>query len=475
MPLEQRKRVALHIKYNQGNRMKKGNILIVDDNKSVLTALELLLQPVFSKVITSSTPNQIVSLMREYRFDAIVLDMNYSSGINTGNEGLYWLKRILEINPESSVIMITAYGDVELAVKAVKEGAIDFILKPWENSKLLATINSAVKLTQSRKEVKQLKLKEQNLRSELNKEWKEIIGSSPALLETLDIVKKVAKTDANILITGENGTGKELIAQELYRLSDRNKEVFVSVDMGSLTETLFESELFGHKKGAFTDAKEDRIGKFEVAEGGTLFLDEIANIPLPLQAKLLTVLQQREVVRVGANEKIPIDIRLICATNANLFERVEQGLFREDLLYRINTIQIEVPPLRERIEDIAILTNFFLKKYGNKYDKQGLKINAQALEKLEKYSWPGNVRELQHTVEKVVILSDKEILNASDFFLSNSLKDTTDEDSTETLEMMEQRVISNCLEKNDNNLTITAQQLGITRQTLYNKIKKYNL
>lgn len=475
MPLEQRKRVALHIKYNQGNRMKKGNILIVDDNKSVLTALELLLQPVFSKVITSSTPNQIVSLMREYRFDAIVLDMNYSSGINTGNEGLYWLKRILEINPESSVIMITAYGDVELAVKAVKEGAIDFILKPWENSKLLATINSAVKLTQSRKEVKQLKLKEQNLRSELNKEWKEIIGSSPALLETLDIVKKVAKTDANILITGENGTGKELIAQELYRLSDRNKEVFVSVDMGSLTETLFESELFGHKKGAFTDAKEDRIGKFEVAEGGTLFLDEIANIPLPLQAKLLTVLQQREVVRVGANEKIPIDIRLICATNANLFERVEQGLFREDLLYRINTIQIEVPPLRERIEDIATLTNFFLKKYGNKYDKQGLKINAQALEKLEKYSWPGNVRELQHTVEKVVILSDKEILNASDFFLSNSLKDTTDEDSTETLEMMEQRVISNCLEKNDNNLTITAQQLGITRQTLYNKIKKYNL
>lgn len=475
MPLEQRKRVALHIKYNQGNRMKKGNILIVDDNKSVLTALELLLQPVFSKVITSSTPNQIVSLMREYRFDAIVLDMNYSSGINTGNEGLYWLKRILEINPESSVIMITAYGDVELAVKAVKEGAIDFILKPWENSKLLATINSAVKLTQSRKEVKQLKLKEQNLRSELNKEWKEIIGSSPALLETLDIVKKVAKTNANILITGENGTGKELIAQELYRLSDRNKEVFVSVDMGSLTETLFESELFGHKKGAFTDAKEDRIGKFEVAEGGTLFLDEIANIPLPLQAKLLTVLQQREVVRVGANEKIPIDIRLICATNANLFERVEQGLFREDLLYRINTIQIEVPPLRERIEDIATLTNFFLKKYGNKYDKQGLKINAQALEKLEKYSWPGNVRELQHTVEKVVILSDKEILNASDFFLSNSLKDTTDEDSTETLEMMEQRVISNCLEKNDNNLTITAQQLGITRQTLYNKIKKYNL
>lgn len=454
--------------------MKKGNILIVDDNKSVLTALELLLQPIFSKVITSSSPNQIISLMREHNFDAIILDMNYSSGINTGNEGLYWLKRILEINPESSVIMITAYGDVELAVKAVKEGAVDFILKPWENSKLLATINAAVKLNQSRKEVKDLKLKEQNLRSELSKERKEIIGSSLALRATLNIVKKVAKTDVNILITGENGTGKELIAQELYRLSDRNKEVFVSVDMGSLTETLFESELFGHKKGAFTDAKEDRIGKFEIANGGTLFLDEIANISLSLQAKLLTALQQREIVRVGSNKKIPIDIRLICATNANIKEMVEKGLFREDLLYRINTIQIQVPALRERVEDISILADFFLKKYSNKYGKQGLKINAQGLAKLERYSWPGNVRELQHTIEKVVILSDGEILKASDFLLSHDIREEQG-DTTETLEMMEKRVINNCLEKNENNLTITAQQLDITRQTLYNKIKKYKL
>ena len=453
--------------------MKNGNLLIVDDNKSVLSALELLLQQQFNKIITSSSPNHIHKLMNDVRFDVILLDMNYAAGINSGNEGLYWLNRIFEIDPDVSVIMITAYGDVELAVKAVKEGAFDFILKPWDNNKLIVTINAAAKLTKSRKEVRHLKLKERGLKSELNRGYKNIVGSSPELMETLKIVNKVAKTDANVLITGENGTGKELIAKELYHLSKRSDEVFVSVDMGAITETLFESELFGHVKGAFTDAKQDRIGKFEVAKGGTLFLDEIANIPLPLQAKLLTVLQNREIVKVGSNQKIPIDIRLICATNANLQELVNQGLFREDLLYRINTIQIEIPPLRNRTSDIPILADFFLKFYTKKYHKIGLKLNSSALEKLNNYNWPGNVRELQHAIERAVILSENKILSSEDFIFNNSKNNI--ELAFETLEEMEKVMIQQTLKNHNNNYSMTADQLGITRQTLYNKLKKFNL
>lgn len=452
--------------------MKSGTILIVDDNKSVLSALELLLQPLCKEVVTSFNPNQIPSLLETKQFDAILLDMNYSAGINSGNEGLYWLKRVLEYDASSSVIMITAYGDVELAVRAVKEGAVDFVLKPWENSKLVATINSAIQLRNSRKEVKSLKEKEQNLKVAVNRDNAVIIGKSPAFKNVLQIVNKVAKTDANVLITGENGTGKEVIARELHIQSLRKNEVLISVDMGSLSESLFESELFGHVKGAFTDAREERAGKFEVAKGGTLFMDEIANLSLPLQAKLLATLQNREIVKVGSNKKIPIDIRLVCATNSNLNTLVNEGKFREDLLYRINTIQIEIPPLRERVSDIPLLAHFFLDIYGSKYKKTSLKISDLVIEKMKQYSWPGNVRELQHTIEKAVILGDGDMLTTNDFFFSNK---QTNQATATTLEEMEQQMIANCIEQNDGNLSAVATQLGITRQTLYNKIKKYQL
>ncbi|MCK9291218.1 MAG: sigma-54 dependent transcriptional regulator [Bacteroidales bacterium] len=453
--------------------MKNSNILIIDDNKSILSALELLLHPLCNEVLTSSNPNQIPFLLETKRFDAILLDMNYSAGITTGNEGLYWLKRILEYDTSSSVIMITAYGDVELAVRAIREGAVDFVLKPWDNSKLLATINAAVQLRNSRREVKTLKEREQNLKAAVKKERPIIIGQSQRFREVLDLVGKVAKTDANVLLTGENGTGKEVIAREIHLQSLRSNEVMVNVDIGSLSETLFESELFGHVKGAFTDAREDRAGKFELAKGSTLFLDEIANISLPLQAKLLVVLQNREVVRVGSNKKTPVDIRLICATNSNIQAMVNEGKFREDLLYRINTIQIEIPPLRERIEDIPLLAAFFLEIYTAKYKKQGLRFSHALLDKMTRYDWPGNVRELQHSIEKAVILSEGNTLAPDHFLFSGTRQKTTSR--IQTLEEMEQQMIEASIRQNSGNMSAVASQLGITRQTLYNKIKKYGL
>ncbi len=452
--------------------MKDSRILIVDDNKSVLSALELLLQPLCLEVVTSANPNRIPALLEATYFDVVLLDMNFSAGINTGNEGLYWLKRILEYDPNKSVIMITAYGDVELAVRAVKEGAVDFVLKPWENSKLLATVNAAVQLRNSRKEVKSLKEKEKNLKAVIRENRDVIIGNSPSFRRVLEMVEKVAATDANVLITGENGTGKEVIAKEVHRRSSRKSELMVSVDMGAISETLFESELFGHVKGAFTDAKEDRVGKFEVAGGSTLFMDEIANLSLPLQAKLLAALQNREIVKVGSNKKIPIDIRLICATNSDLPALVKEGKFREDLLYRINTIHIEIPPLRERIADIPLLVDFFLEIYSTKYKKTLLKISPEVIERMKCYSWPGNVRELQHAIEKAVILSDGELLTLDDFLFSEK---SSERASVQTLEEMEQRMIEESIERNRGNLSAVAEQLGITRQTLYNKIKKYRL
>lgn len=453
--------------------MKNSRILIVDDNKSVLSALELLLQPRCKKITTISSPNQLPHLLEKDYFDVILLDMNYSAGINTGNEGIYWLRRILEIDSDSSVIMITAYGDVELAVKAVKQGAVDFVLKPWENSKLIMTIRTAIQLRNTKKQVQDLKRKEQGIKAAISDKKDTIIGNSPQMKYIMDMVQKVAKTDANVLITGENGTGKDLIAKAIHQKSLQSNEILVRVDMGALSETLFESELFGHTKGAFTDAKEDRIGKFEIAKGSTLFLDEIANLSLPLQAKLLTALQSREIVRVGSNKKIPINIRLVCATNANLNELVQQGKFREDLLYRINTIQIEVPALRQRSTDIPDLVMFFLQKYRVKYKKNYLEISPEALQKLSQYQWPGNVRELQHAVEKAVILNDERQLVAADFFF-NSQADITNLNPT-TLEEMEKKMIAKCLEIHDNNLTAAATELGVTRQTLYNKLKKYQL
>jgi len=442
--------------------MAKGNILIVDDNKSILSALEILLAPEFQTVTTLSDPNQIPTELRKKEYNLVILDMNFNAGINTGNEGIYWLSRIKETNPEISVVMITAYGDVELTVKALKTGATDFVLKPWDNAKMMATLKSALQLNLSKKEVSQLKEKEKGLKSEINREQKYIVGSSPQLMNVLNLVRKVAKTDANVLITGENGTGKELIAQEIHRLSKRAEEVLVSVDMGAITETLFESELFGHVKGAFTDARENRPGKFEVADKGSLFLDEIGNLSFHLQAKLLAAIQNRQISRIGSNQTVPVDIRLICATNKNLESMVHEGLFREDLLYRINTIQVEVPPLRERGNDVLVLADFFLKKYSSKYNKPNLKINQQAQDKLLKYAWPGNIRELQHTV----------VLKPEDFFMRPILSGKNV--STEiTLEEMEKRMINLAIEKNGGNLSAAADQLGITRQTLYNKIKKF--
>ncbi len=454
--------------------MPKGKLLIVDDNKSILSALEILLQDDFEEVKTIASPNQLPSLIETGDYDLVLLDMNFSAGVNTGNEGLYWLSRIRELRPDMEVVLFTAYGDVELAVKALKKGAADFILKPWDNEKMRTTLRNVYKLQQSKKEIKKLRQKESALRSEINRDKNFIIAQSHQMREILNLVRKVAKTEANVLITGDNGTGKELIARELHRHSKRANEIMVSVDMGAISETLFESELFGHKKGSFTDAREDRTGKIENANGGTLFLDEIGNLPVQLQPKLLTAIQNRSVTPIGSNKPLPVDIRLVCATNQNLDEMVADGSFREDLLYRINTIHIEIPPLRERKEDITAIADYFLKIYCNKYRKNCAKISESGLKKLQNYQWPGNVRELQHTIEKAVILSDKNELTPDDFFfkpVTQSMGDIFEG----TIEEMEQKMISKMIQKSGSNLSAAAEQLGITRQTLYNKMKKYNL
>jgi DNA-binding NtrC family response regulator len=450
---------------------QKGNILIVDDNKSILSTLEILLTPEFQTVTSLTNPNQILSELRKRDYNLVILDMNFSAGINTGNEGIYWLGRIKESDPELSVVMMTAYGDIDLAVKALKAGASDFVLKPWDNNKLLATLKLAIQLNLSKEEVKQLKEREKELKKEITREQKMIIGSSQQWLNILNLVRKVSRTEANVLITGENGTGKELIAQEIHRLSHRSGEVLVSVDMGSLSETLFESELFGHMKGSFTDARETRQGKFEIAHKGTLFLDEIGNLSFHLQAKLLAAIENRSISRIGSNQVIPTDIRLICATNKNIDEMVHTGLFREDLLYRINTIHLELPPLRERGRDIILLAEFFLKKYAAKYRKPNLKINQQANERLLNYPWPGNIRELQHTIEKAVILCESDIITTDDLYLKQ-LNHFSGNQPFTTLQEMESRMIQEALDKNSGNFTAAAEQLGITRQTLYNRIKK---
>ena len=452
--------------------MSKGKILIVDDNKSVLSALEILLQFEYEKVETLSNPNQISSFPNLEDYDIVLLDMNFSAGVNTGNEGLFWNREIKKRAPNTSVIMMTAYGAVDLAVQALKDGAADFILKPWNNDKLLATIKTAFSLRNSQKEIHKLKQKESNLKQLINQKKSNIIGKSKALISVLNLVEKVAKTDVNVLVTGENGTGKELIARELHQLSNRSNEIFIGVDMGSISESLFESELFGHAKGAFTDAKEDRAGKFEAANGGTLFLDEIGNLSLQTQAKLLSVIQNKEVVRVGTNKNISVDIRLICATNSNLEKMVDEGLFREDLLYRINTIQVEVPPLRDRDGDVLVLAEFYLKKFMSKYNKLGLRLNNIAQEKLTNYSWPGNVRELQHTMERAVILCEGDILKPTDFILNEKQSPAENNMGNVTLDEMEIIMIKDALNKHNGNYSAAANQLGISRQTLYNRLKK---
>jgi len=453
----------------------KGKILIVDDNKSVLTALEMLLQTEFESVFCLSNPAGLLATIKKHNFDIVLLDMNFNAGINSGNEGIFWLHEIQKYDATISVIMITAFGDIELAVKAVKEGAFDFILKPWNNNKLITTLHAAMKLRKSRVENISLVNTAATLKQQLKQPTQSIIGQSDSMKRVMDMVKKVAKTDANIFITGENGTGKELIAREIHRYSNRANELMLSVDMGSISESLFESELFGHTKGSFTDAQEDRIGKFETANKGTLFLDEIGNLSLSMQAKILSVLENRSVTKLGNNTAVPIDIRLISATNKDLNSMIQQSLFREDLLYRINTITIKLPPLRERENDVLLLAEFYLHKYSAKYDKQGLKINQKATQKLLNYSWPGNVRELQHSIEKAVILADDRVLGESSFNLNNDHADLDLNLQNSTLEEMEKAMILASIKKEQGNMSNVAKNLGITRQTLYNKLKRYEI
>jgi DNA-binding NtrC family response regulator len=452
-----------------------GKLLIVDDHKQVLKALIQLLEPEFDSITGISNPNQIISYINREEFDVILLDMNFSAGVNTGNEGIYWLNRILKSDPLAAVVMITAYSDINLAVKAIKEGASDFVVKPWDNNKLITSLQSAFKLRQSRIENKKLRDRQKKINKGVINQYGPLIGKSPAIENVLQVMKKVARTDANVLVIGENGTGKELIVKEIHSNSGRADDVFISIDIGTITETLFESEMFGHIKGAFTDAREDKTGWFETAAGGTLFLDEIGNLSLTMQSKLLAAIQNRVIFKVGSKTPIPFDIRLVCATNKNLEEMVSKNLFREDLYYRINTIVIEIPPLRDRGEDIVLLAEHFLKEYANKYQKFYLRFSSKTLDKLMKYNWPGNVRELRHTVEKAVILCDSDILMPEDFIISQSVQQSASGQKPQTFAEIEKQALQIALNNNNGSVLKASQELGLARQTMYNKMQKYNL
>lgn len=453
---------------------KTGNILAVDDNEDILFALKLLLKPHVDKLVTLNSPEKIPELMAKEDFDMILLDMNFNKDAISGQEGFDWLGRILEIDSQAIVVFITAYGDAERAVKAIKSGATDFVLKPWQNEKLLATISSSIKLRRSRLEATALRARQKEMSAVMDQPFVDFIGSSQRMQEVFNTINKVAKTDANVLILGENGTGKELVARALHRNSPRRDEVFISVDLGSLSDTLFESELFGHEKGAFTDAKKEKPGRFEIASRGTLFMDEIGNMPPALQSKILTVIERREVTRVGANRPVTVDVRLICATNSDLYESVNNNLFRQDLLYRINTVEIHLPPLRERGDDIELLSNHFLKIYSKKYRKSLRGITSAALKKLMHYAWPGNVRELQHAIERAVIMTETPSLEPDDFILSPPRKKAGDlEFDTYNLDEIERRVIEKVMKQNQGNISQAAQELGLTRTSLYRRMEKY--
>ncbi|MFN8209234.1 MAG: sigma-54 dependent transcriptional regulator [Bacteroidales bacterium] len=455
---------------------KLGKILAVDDNEDILFALKLLLKQHVESIETLNSPEQLPGILRKDLYDVILLDMNFTKDAISGQEGFYWLDKILEIDPKAVVVFITAYGDAEKAVRAIKSGATDFILKPWQNEKLLATISSSVKLRRSRIEADTLRTRQKSITAVYDQPFQDFIGSSQEMQRVFATIQKVAQTDANVLILGENGTGKELVARALHRNSARKDEVFISVDLGSIAETLFESELFGHEKGAFTDAKGEKQGRFEIASGGTLFLDEIGNLSLPLQSKLLTVIERREVTRVGANKPIPIDVRLICATNNDLYDMVSRGAFRQDLLYRINTVEIHLPPLRDRIEDITLLANHFLKQYSKKYKKSIRSISGASFKKLNQYSWPGNVRELQHALERAIIMSEGDQLEPDDFLLSTPVKKNEDLGlTTYNLDEVEKTIISKVLKQAQGNITQAATELGLTRTSLYRRMEKYDL
>mgnify|MGYP002097182576 FL=1 len=447
---------------------KQGTILIVDDNRNILTTVRMLLEPIFDGIITVANPNSIPAKLREEHPDVVLLDMNFSSGINSGNEGLYWLREIKSISPKTEVVLFTAYADIQLAVTGIKEGAADFIVKPFENEKLVRTLIEA--RDKNKPTDKAISRKGGNDSTGMMY-W----GDSEVMNNLRSIVEKVAATDANILITGENGTGKEVLANEIHRMSTRSAKKMLPVDMGAITETLFESELFGHVKGAFTDAKVDKPGKFELADGSTIFLDEIGNLSYGLQAKLLTALQRRSIVRVGGSTQIPINVRLVCATNRNLQQMVNDGEFREDLLYRINTIHLELPALRQRKSDIVPLAERFLRQYGDLYNKVNLRLSEEAEKKLTSLPWYGNIRELQHAIEKAVILSDGGKISAEDIDGRNQTKREKPLEEVQTLDEMESRMIEKTIRECEGNLSVVAARLGISRQTLYNKIKRYGL
>ncbi|MGI8951772.1 MAG: sigma-54-dependent transcriptional regulator [Chitinophagaceae bacterium] len=451
--------------------LKKAVILVLDDDPDVLTAVRLLLKTEVSEVITEKNPEMLPSLLSKYSFNLVLLDMNFHASINTGNEGIYWLKRIKELKPDICVIMITAYADIDLAVRSLKEGAADFIVKPWHNERLIIAIEEALKRSGNQKSLLSTKLQ-----SRAGNDF-EMIGKSEIMQDIFYKIEKIAPTDANILILGENGTGKDLIAKAIYEKSLRANQPYIKVDVGALTESLFESELFGHKKGAFTDAREDRTGRFESANNGTLFLDEIGNISLQQQAKLLSVLQNRQITKIGSNQSTPIDIRLICATNLPLTELANENRFRKDLIYRINTVEITVPPLRKRKEDIILLAKHFAKMYSDKYLKTGVEFDESAIEKLKQYSYPGNVRELQYTIERAIIMSDAEILQAKDLIFSpiESSVIHTDEINETKLTTVEKNTILKVIEKHKGNITKAAKELGLTRTALYRRLSKYEI
>jgi len=454
-----------------------GKILIIDDDEDVLLAAKMLLKKHAKEVIIEKNPKKIPFLLNHDTYDVILLDMNFSKDITSGKEGFYWLEQILDKDPQAVVILITAFGDVEMAVKALKQGAIDFVLKPWQNEKLIATLSSAIKLKKSYNEVNILKQTKKSLEEEIQQPFKDIIGESEAIKSVFNVIEKVAKTDANVLILGENGTGKELIARAIHKGSVRKDNVFVSVDMGAITESLFESELFGHKKGSFTDAKEDRAGRFEVANGGTLFLDEIGNLSMPLQSKLLTAIQNRQVTRIGSNKPANIDIRLVCATNMPIYDMVDENTFRQDLLYRVNTVEINLPPLRERDDDIGLLVEHFLKVYSKKYRKAIKKVASSTIKKLQKYHWPGNIRELQHAIERAVIMSEGNTLNPEDFFFLNQKSDGQESSAGDNfnLDEVEKNVIQKAIDKHSGNISKAAKELGLTRASLYRRLEKHGL
>ncbi|MCB0687879.1 MAG: sigma-54-dependent Fis family transcriptional regulator [Saprospiraceae bacterium] len=455
---------------------KKGTILIIDDEEDILFSLKFLLKQHYGSVFTDQNPYQIPRLLRQHEPDVVILDMNFGKGRDSGAEGLEWLRKVKELSPEIPVIMMTAYSDVNIAVEALKSGAQDFLEKPWRNEKVLATVETVFAKTVSEKKVERLERAQKALTQAIDQPFMEIVGDSPEMQEVFATIEKVAATDAHVLVLGENGTGKELIARALHRQSSRAKEVFIPVDMGAIPESLFESELFGHKKGAFTGAHQDRIGRFEAASGGTLFLDEIGNLGMSSQSKLLNALQSHEVIPVGSNKPVKIDIRLICATNMPLYQMVDEQTFRQDLLYRINTVEINLPPLRGRRSDIIPLADHYLNTYKNKYQKKNLEFTPDTLDKLENYHWPGNVRELKHIIERTVIMGDGNNIQADDIILTSSKKASQPvPERILTIDEMEENLIRGVMRKHNGNITKAATELGLTRTSLYRRLEKYGI